>query len=178
MKHRTAPSSVRCLCARCGAVPASFQVGLLSGCVDTALSAGQPAGLAAKLHRMLQRDPGSWSVFCGLQFVKKPTTTSLHFASRAGLNALMGSIEPSGGGCSHCTCCRVDTGLLWPPIGLHSDLPGCVPQGLPMELVCCIGCMQPVSRPLALGAAGKRCQGTKFSQSRVGTLRTCISASA
>ena len=144
------------------------QVRLVSSCVDTALSmcntssAGQPACLAANsIHLcphlpwcVMQQRSGSWRVFRGV-LVQRPATTSLHCASYSWLHAFRGTIEPSTG-CSHGPRCQVDTGLLWPPVGCHFGLPGCVPEGLPVQLVCRIGGTQPVSRPLALPASRRQ----------------------
>ena len=179
MKQRTARSPVRIFCPRCAVLGSSqvTHVTLLSGCADTALSvcdtssAGQPACLASNLH-IWRRLP--WHVMqrhSGRQVRQRPPTTSFRFALHAGLHALMGIIEPSVG-CTHRACCRVDTGLLWPPVGPHFGLPGCVPQGLALELVCCISCMHPVNRPLALPAS--RCQETNVVTVQGCCLRTCI----
>ena len=172
MRQRTTQSPVRIFCRRC-AVLGSSQVNhvtLLSGCADTALSvcdtssAGQPACFASNLNNCRHLPLHVMQRHSGLQVVQRLTTRSLQFASHAGLHALMGIIEPSAA-CTHCSCCRVDTGLL-SPVGPHFGLPGCMLRGLPVKLVCCISCKHPpVNRPLALPAS--RCQATNVSRFRV-----------
>ena len=90
-----------------------------------------------------------------MQLLQRPTTgtTPLHFVWH---NEHHKNLSEHSSGCSCRPCCHVDTGLLQSAVRRHFGLLGCVPRGLPMELVCRIGGTQPVSPPLALPASRRQ----------------------
>ena len=88
-----------------------------------------------------------WAV----QLLQRPTTgtTPLHFVWH---NEHHKNLSEHSSGCSCRPCCHVDTGLLQSAVRRYFGLPGHVPA----ELVCCMGCTQPVSKPPALPAGGSQ----------------------
>ena len=174
MKRMTAQSPARSFCLRCAAVLGSYVVRLLSGCMDTALSASsaqQPTCLAARgvalcatlLHIKMEVERGPFEdhyplhmALCGLPCSFGGQVAAGHRtppkSAHAGQPTVMGIIEPSAG----CPFCRVDSSILWPPVGLRFGLRGYLPAclGWLRSFVSCISCMQPLCRRLALPAGG------------------------